>query len=54
MKYKYYARRGTKFEVYFGRAPWAQIDFWTYWFEKLIMRNECLRKEVNHEGQKTN
>lgn len=44
---KYYARKGTKYEVYFCRAPWVEISMWEYWFERIVMRNECLKKAPN-------
>lgn len=35
----FYARRGSKYECYFGIAPWARIGLGRYLFEKFVMFN---------------
>lgn len=50
MKYRYFARKGTPIQVYFGRAPWVEIGAIQWWFEKLIMMNKCLKKEIRNNS----
>lgn len=45
-KTKYYARMGTYLETYFCKAPWKEIGATRYWFERIIMSNQCLKKET--------
>lgn len=39
----YFARRGTFSDVYFGTAPYVEISFKRFLFEKFVMLNQCVR-----------
>lgn len=43
---RYFCKRGTPYEVYFGICEWAPIPARWYWFERLLMRNRCLATET--------
>lgn len=42
---RFYARRGTFVQCYFGDAPFVRISVWRYLFEKIVMLNKCLKIE---------